>query len=236
MKILIVEDDKAIADIERDFLEMNGFEVEHETDGIKGMERALSGSFNLILLDLMLPGKDGFEICRLIRSKIDVPILMVTARIEDVDKVRGFGLGADDYISKPFSPTELVARVKAHLARYERLKSGSSGGTPGASSNTNAEIDLGYLKINPATRRVYAFDKEVMLTNKECELLYFLVTNAEKVFSKEQLYDRIWGEDMYGDIKTVTVHIKRLREKTEKDPINPLHIQTVWGAGYRFSV
>ncbi|GHU97844.1 DNA-binding response regulator [Spirochaetia bacterium] len=231
MKILIIEDDKAMADIERDFLEMNGFEVEHETDGIHGMERALSGGFNLILLDLMLPGRDGWEICRQIRGKIDVPILMVTARVEDVDKVRGLGIGADDYIAKPFSPTELVARVKAHLARYERLK-----GTNGSAPPTDAEIDLGYLKINPATRRVYAFDKEVLLANKEYELLYFLVTNAENVFSKEQLYDRIWGEDRYGDIKTVTVHIKRLREKTEKDPINPLHIQTVWGAGYRFSV
>ncbi|WP_010261638.1 response regulator transcription factor [Treponema primitia] len=233
MKILIIEDDKAMADIERDFLEMNGFEIEHETDGAKGMERALKGGFNLILLDLMLPGKDGFEICRHIRSKTDVPILMVTARIEDVDKIRGFGIGADDYISKPFSPTELVARVKAHIAQYERLKNIAV--KDGASSG-DAEIDLGYLKINPATRRVYAFDREVALTNKEYELLYFLVSNTEKVFSKEQLYDRIWGEDMYGDIKTVTVHIKRLREKTEKNPINPLHIQTVWGTGYRFSV
>jgi DNA-binding response OmpR family regulator len=233
MKILIIEDDKAMADIERDFLEMNGFEVEHETDGIKGMERALSGGFNLILLDLMLPGKDGWEICRQIRSKIDAPVLMVTARVEDVDKVRGFGIGADDYISKPFSPTELVARVKAHLARYERLK---GGGLHAGGTDVNAELDLGCLKINPAARRVYVSDKEITLTNKEYELLYFLVSNAEKVFSKEQLYDRIWGEDMYGDIKTVTVHIKRLREKTEQDPINPLHIQTVWGAGYRFSV
>ncbi|GHV87832.1 DNA-binding response regulator [Spirochaetia bacterium] len=233
MKILIIEDDKAMADIERDFLEMNGFEVEHESDGIKGMECALKGGFNLILLDLMLPGKDGWEICRQIRSKIDVPILMVTARVEDIDKVRGFGLGADDYISKPFSPTELVARVKAHIARYERLK---GGGTKDSAASPDAEIDLGYLKINPSARRVYAFDKEVVLTNKEYELLYFLISNAENVFSKEQLYNRIWGEDMYGDIKTVTVHIKRLREKTEKDPINPLHIQTVWGAGYRFTV
>ncbi|GHV87250.1 DNA-binding response regulator [Spirochaetia bacterium] len=233
MKILIIEDDKAMADIERDFLEMNGFEVAHESDGVKGMERALSGGFNLILLDLMLPGKDGWEICRQIRDRIDVPILMVTARVEDIDKVRGLGIGADDYISKPFSPTELVARVKAHIARYERLKAAN---TKESAVHTGAEIDLGYLKINPSTRRVYALDKEVVLTNKEYELLYFLISNAENVFSKEQLYDRIWGEDMYGDIKTVTVHIKRLREKTEKDPINPLHIQTVWGAGYRFSV
>ncbi|GHV30085.1 DNA-binding response regulator [Spirochaetia bacterium] len=233
MKILIIEDDKAMADIERDFLEINGFEVTHESDGIKGMECALTGGYNLILLDLMLPGKDGWEICRHIRGKIDVPILMVTARVEDIDKVRGLGIGADDYISKPFSPTELVARVKAHIARYERLKGNN---VKDKDAQRDAEIDLGYLKINPATRRVYAMDKEVTLANKEYELLYFLVSNAENVFSKEQLYDRIWGEALYGDIKTVTVHIKRLREKIEKDSINPLHIQTVWGAGYRFTV
>ncbi|GMO66281.1 MAG: response regulator transcription factor [Treponemataceae bacterium] len=233
-KILIIEDDKAMADIERDFLEMNGFAVVHESDGNKGIERALGGGFNLILLDLMLPGKDGWEICRAIRnSKVDVPILMVSARVEDIDKVRGLGIGADDYISKPFSPTELVARVKAHLARYERLTAGNT------AVATDAEIDTGFLKITPANRRCFlrlpdGSDKEVLLTNKEYELLYFFVTNAENVFSKEQLYDRIWGEGMFGDIKTVTVHIRRLREKIEQDPINPRHIQTVWGAGYRF--
>jgi DNA-binding response OmpR family regulator len=225
-KILVIEDDKAIAEIERDFLEINGFEAAVAADGIKGMEAALSGVYDLVLLDLMLPVKDGYDICKAIRAKIDVPILMVTARIEDTDKVRGLGLGADDYISKPFSPTELVARVKANIAQYERLKGSSVGG--------ERELDFGYLRINPQTRRVYADGQEVDLKNKEYELLYFLASNAEIVFSKEHIYERIWGMDAYGDTKTVAVHIGRLREKIEKDPQNPEHIQTVWGAGYRF--
>jgi DNA-binding response OmpR family regulator len=229
MKILIIEDDTAIAEVERDFLEINGFEALIESNGIKGMELALSGAFDLILLDLMLPGKSGYDICKSIREKIDIPILMVTARIEDIDKVRGLGFGADDYISKPFSPTELVARVKAHIARYERLKRPAK-----APENKTEEIDLTYLKITPAMRRVYLADNEITLTNKEYELLLFLVSNPDIVFSRKRLYDQIWGEDMYGDLKTVTVHIKRLREKIEQDPANPLHIQTVWGVGYRF--
>jgi DNA-binding response OmpR family regulator len=229
MKILIIEDDDAIAEVERDFLEINGFGVVAESNGIKGMELALSGAFDLVLLDLMLPGKSGYDICKSIREKIDIPILMVTARIEDIDKVRGLGLGADDYIAKPFSPTELVARVKAHIARYERLKGSIK--TPESKAE---EIDLGYLKIMPAIRRVYLGGNEITLTNKEYELLLCLVSNPEIVFSRKRLYDQIWGEDMYGDLKTVTVHIKRLREKIEGDPANPLHIQTVWGVGYRF--
>jgi DNA-binding response OmpR family regulator len=227
-KILIVEDDAAIAEIERDFLEIDGFAVTLETDGNKGMMAALSGKYDLILLDVMLPGKDGYAICREIRGKIDVPVLMVTARIEDVDKVRGLGLGADDYISKPFSPTELVARVKSHIARYERLK----GGTLGQAGEH--ELDFGYLRINPQTHRAYVNDVEVELKNKEYELLYFLASNAEIVFSKEHIYERLWGMEAYGDTKTVAVHIGRLREKIEQDPTNPEHIQTVWGAGYRF--
>jgi DNA-binding response OmpR family regulator len=229
MKILIIEDDAAIAEVERDFLEINGFEVSIESNGIKGMEQALNGGFNLILLDLMLPGKSGYDICKSLREKIDIPILMVTARIEDIDKVRGLGLGADDYISKPFSPTELVARVKAHIARYERLKSSKR-----IPEHKNREIDLEYLKIIPATRRVYSAGNEIALANKEYELLLFFVSNPEIVFGRKHLYDQIWGEDMYGDLKTVTVHIKRLRKKIERDPANPRHIQTVWGVGYRF--
>ena len=228
-KILIIEDDAAIADIERDFLEINGFEIIVEADGIKGMEKALSGLYDLILLDLMLPGKDGYEICRAIRSKVDVPILMTTARIEDEDKIRGFGLGADDYISKPFSSTELVARVKAHIAQYERLKSNAP------LKADEREIDFGYLRINPKNHRVYVEGKEIELKNKEYELLYFLASNSEIVFSKEDLYKRIWDMEAY-DTKTVAVHIGRLREKVEKDPQSPDHIQTVWGAGYRFKV
>jgi DNA-binding response OmpR family regulator len=230
MKVLIIEDDIAIAEIERDFLEMDGFEVIHEADGRKGMAMALSGGFDLILLDIMLRGINGYEICREIRDKIDIPILMVTARIEDIDKIRGLGLGADDYISKPFSPAELTARVKTHISRYKRLKGGKEQG-----QTETGEIDLGRLRVRPATRRVYVEDKEISLTNKEYELLLFFVSNPEIVLSKERLYDKIWGEDTFGDLKTVTVHIKRLREKIERDPANPRYIQTLWGAGYRFT-
>ena len=229
-KILIIEDDVAIAEIQRDFLEISGYEVTLRTDGIKGMEEALTGQYNLILLDLMLPGMDGYEVCKRIRDKINVPILMVTARIEDVDKVRGLGLGADDYISKPFSPTELVARVKANLAQYERLMSASGG------NEKTQEIDVGSLRLNLQTRKVYVGDKEIELKNKEYELLLFLISNPNHVFSKEHLYERIWGMDAFGDLKTVAVHINRIREKIEKDPQNPEYVQTVWGAGYRFSV
>ncbi len=229
-KILIIEDDKEIAAIEKDFLEINGFDVVIENDGIKGKERALSGGFALILLDLMLPGKDGISICREIREKVDIPILMVTAQITDSDKIRGLGFGADDYIIKPFSPTELVARVKSHIARYQRLTKNIG------YLQKNDEIDFGWLKINNGTHRVLVNENEITLTHKEYELLYFLATNPELVFSKETLYDKIWGENTFGDIKTVTVHINRLREKIEKNPSNPAHIQTVWGAGYRFLI
>jgi DNA-binding response OmpR family regulator len=227
-KVLIIEDDKDIAGIEKDFLEINGFEVVIESNGTSGMKRALEGGFDLILLDLMLPGKDGLSICREIREKVDVPILMVTARTEDIDKVRGLGIGADDYITKPFSPTELVARVKSHIARFKRLTEKTD------AAKKSSEIDFGWLKINNETRRVFVNEKEITLTNKEYEMVYFLACNEDTVFSKETLYDKIWGEDMYGEIKTVTVHINRLREKIETDPANPLRIQTVWGAGYRF--
>jgi DNA-binding response OmpR family regulator len=228
-KILIIEDDKDIAALEKDFLEISGFETVIENDGVKGRELALSNGFALILLDLMLPGMDGISLCREIRAKIDIPILMVTARGDETDKVRGLGIGADDYITKPFSMTELVARVKSHLAHYERL-------TKNAGRPANAdEIDFGWLKINSAARRVFVFDREIILANKEYEMLHFLASNSETVFSKERLYDRIWGEDMYGDITTVAVHINRLREKIEENPSNPRHIQTVWGAGYRFT-
>jgi DNA-binding response OmpR family regulator len=227
-KILVIEDDAAIASIERDFLEINGFDVTIIADGIKGAKAALTGCYDLILLDLMLPGKDGYEICREIRSRVDVPVFMVTARIQDTDKVRGLGLGADDYIPKPFSPTELVARVKANLAQYERLK-----GTD-KDDERKDEIHSGYLRIDPKARRVYVEETEIMLKNKEYELMYFLASNAETVFSKEHIYERIWGMDSCGDTKTVAVHIGRLREKIERDPANPEYIQTVWGVGYRF--
>ena len=230
-KILIIEDDKVIAAVEKDFLEINGFEVVIEHNGIKGKELALSGDYALILLDLMLPGKDGVSICREIREKIDIPILMVTAKTEDEEKIKGLGFGANDYIVKPFSPTELVARVKSHIAQYDRLTQKKvRGQKQGASAE---EIDLGWLHINNTTHRGFVNDIEVNLNPKEYELLFFLASNPEIVFSKEKLYDRIWGEDTYGDIKTVKVHMSRLREKIEKNPAEPLHIETVWGAGYR---
>lgn len=229
-RILIVEDDTSIAEIERDFLQIEGFETDIAADGLLGYQKAVSENYDLILLDLMLPGMDGFEICRSIRGKTDVPILMVTARLEDADKVRGLGLGADDYISKPFSPTEMVARVKANLAQYERLK---NAGAEGEKADT---IQIGSINANLLTHRVYVDGIELQLKNKEYELLVFLMSNPDIVFSKEHLYERIWGMDSFGDLKTVTVHINRLREKIEKDPQDPKYIQTIWGAGYRLKI
>ena len=226
-KILIIEDDVAIAEIERDYLELDGFAVEIAADGNVGLERGLSGEHSLILLDLMLPGMDGFAICRALREQIDVPILMVTARQEDIDKIRGLGLGADDYIEKPFSPSVLVARVKAHLARYRRLT---------VNERTSGEIQIGGIRLNEETHRVYVDGREVELTNKEYELLLFFMLNVDVVFSREQLYERIWGWDAMGDSATVAVHINRLRKKIEQDPANPRYIVSVWGAGYRFNL
>ena len=225
-KILIIEDDIAIAEIERDYLEINGFEVKIETDGVSGMNTALKGGFQLVLLDLMLPEIDGFTVCRSLREHLDIPILMVTAKKEDIDKIRGLGLGADDYIVKPFSPGELVARVQAHIATYNRLKGGIQEIQP--------EITVGAIRINPKSHRVFVKEREFSLKNKEYELLLFLVTNADMVFDKETLYERIWGMDSVGDNATVAVHINRLREKIEDDPSDPHYIETVWGAGYRF--
>lgn len=230
IKILIIEDDVSIAEIERDFLEINGYSATIVADGVTGVTEASSGQYDLILLDLMLPGMDGFEICRRVRSTIDIPILMVTAKIEDVDKIRGLGLGADDYISKPFSLPELVARVKANLSQYQRVKSKP------ASSDEAKEMQIGNIRLNPQARRVYVDEIEIECKTKEFDLLYFLISNPEIVFNKDLLYERVWGMDAFGDTKTVAVHINRLREKIEKDPANPVHIQTVWGAGYRFKV
>jgi len=231
-RILIVEDDIAIAEIERDFLEIEGFDVIIVTDGMEGYKKAKEEKYDLILLDLMLPNMNGYEICRNIRGDIDVPIIMVTAKGEDTDKVRGLGLGADDYISKPFSPTELVARVKANLAQYERLQNKNKD-EPDKRAN---ELNAGAISVNLSTRRVYVQGTEIELKHKEYELLTFLISNPDIVFSKEHLYEKIWGMDALGDLKTVAVHINRLREKIEKNPQNPVYLQTVWGAGYRFKM
>jgi DNA-binding response OmpR family regulator len=233
-RILIIEDDKVIADVEKDFLELDGFEAIIEHNGKKGKELALAGGFDLILLDLMLPGQDGMSICREIRGKIDIPILMVTAKLEDSEKIKGLGFGADDYIVKPFSATELVARVKSHIARYERLTQKSS--QQQKTGIQIEEIDYGWLRINNTTRRVFANNVEITIAPKEYELLYFLASNPDIVFNKDTLYDRIWGEDVYGEINTVKEHISRLRKVIEKNPAEPSHIETVWGAGYRFVI
>lgn len=225
--ILIIEDDKAIAELERDYLEISGFDTEIAMDGKVGLKLVENNEYNLILLDLMLPNIDGFELCREIRKKRDIPILMVTAKKESIDKIRGLGLGADDYIVKPFDPAELVARVNAHLSRYDRLTSIER-------STSQREIVVDKLRILPDAWRVYLGNEEIKLTNKEFELLLFLASNPNIVFTKERLFDRIWGMDAMGDMATVIVHINRLREKIEIDSGNPNYIETVWGAGYRF--
>lgn len=225
-KVLIVEDDIDIAELERDYLELNGFTVEIATDGTAGLERALTGDFDLLLLDVMLPGVTGFEICRRVREGSEVPILLVTARKEDIDKIRGLGMGADDYIVKPFSPSELVARVRAHLNRYERLKRA-------AAAAVTRELRHGELRLLPAEHRVFSGADELHLPLKEFELLEYFLTHPHQVLSKEELFTAVWGENAIGDISTVTVHIKRLREKIETDTGSPQHIETVWGAGYR---
>lgn len=227
-KVLIIEDELSIAELERDYLEINDFSVEIEVDGELGLKAALSKSYNLIILDLMLPKIDGFEICRQIRSVKDVPILMVSARKEDIDKIRGLGLGADDYMTKPFSPGELVARVKAHISRYERLM--------GENKNQDEIIEIRGLSIYRTSRRVYVNGVEVILTAKEFDILTILALSPNKVFSKDDIFDNVWGMDSFGDVGTVTVHIRKLREKIESDPSNPLYIETIWGVGYRFAL
>lgn len=225
IKILIIEDDEAIAQIEKDYLENCGYEVNIAYDGEKGLEMGLDGEYSLILLDLMLPKIDGFAVCRRLREKLDIPILMVTARQEDIDKIRGLGIGADDYIEKPFSPAILVARVKANIAQYERISK---------RKKPQSVITIGNISLNIGTHRVYVYEKEIELKNKEYELLKFLMINVDLVFDRETLYEKIWGMEALGDNATVAVHINRLREKLEKDPSKPRYIQTVWGAGYRF--
>ena len=227
-KILIVEDEVAIADLEKDYLELSGFEVEVENDGTNGLARALAEDFDLFILDLMLPGIDGFEICKQIRGKKNTPILMVSAKKDDIDKITGLGLGADDYVTKPFSPSELVARVKAHLARYERLI--------GSNTPENDIVEIRGIKIDKTARRVWINGEEKQFTTKEFDLLTFLAENPNHVFTKEELFKEIWNMDSIGDIATVTVHIKKIREKIEMNTAKPQYIETIWGVGYRFKL
>ena len=227
-KILIVEDEEAIADLERDYLELSGFTVEVANDGDIGLQKALSEDYDLLILDLMLPGTDGFDICRQVRDVKNTPIVMVSAKKDDIDKIRGLGLGADDYMTKPFSPSELVARVKAHLSRYERLI--------GSNQKQNDIVEIRGIKIDKTARRVYVDGEEKVFTTKEFDLLTFLAENPNHVFTKDELFREIWDMDSVGDIATVTVHIKKIREKIEYDTSKPQYIETIWGVGYRFKV
>lgn len=225
-KVLIVEDEDAIAEIERDYLELSGFDVTLASDGKEGLDIALKEDFDIIILDIMLPGMDGFDICKEIRKEKDIPIIMVSAKKEDIDKIRGLGIGADDYMTKPFSPSELVARVKAHLARYERLLTNNK--------PENEIIEIRGIKIDKTARRVFVNGEEKSFTTKEFDLLTFLAEHPNHVYTKEELFREIWDMDSIGDIATVTVHIKKIREKIEVDTSNPQYIETIWGVGYRF--
>lgn len=225
-KILIIEDDKEIALLESEYLKMSGFDVETVYDGLNAAETAINGEYSLILLDVMLPNKSGYEICKEIRDKIDIPILMVTAKSEQMDKICGLGIGADDYISKPFDPAELVARVRANINQYNRLKN--------KEVNQNETV-IQNIRLNTESHRVFKNDTEIKLSNREFELLSFLFLNPDIVFSKEQLFEKIWGFDYIGDSATVMVHINRIREKIEDNPQKPKLIETVWGAGYRLN-
>ena len=227
-RILIVEDEDVIADLEKDYLELSGFEVEISPDGNTGLKRALEEDFNLLILDLMLPGVDGFEICKQVRAVKNTPIIMVSANKDDIDKIRGLGLGADDYMTKPFSPSELVARVKAHLTRYDRLVS--------SNVKENSMVEIRGIKIDKTARRVWVNGEEKNFTSREFDLLAFLAENPNHVFTKEELFKEIWDMDSIGDIATVTVHIKKIREKIEFNSAKPQYIETIWGVGYRFKV
>ena len=227
-RILIVEDEESIADLERDYLELSGFQVEVANDGETGLNKAMKEEFDLIILDLMLPGVDGFEICREVRSQKNTPIIMVSAKKDDIDKIRGLGLGADDYMTKPFSPSELVARVKAHMERYNRLV--------GSSVVKNDIIEIRGIKIDKTARRIWVNGEEKTFTTKEFDLLTFLAENPNRVFTKAELFRQIWDMESVGDIATVTVHIKKIREKIEFNTAKPQYIETIWGVGYRFKV
>jgi DNA-binding response OmpR family regulator len=227
-KILIIEDDENILRLESDYLEANHFEVEAYTNGEQGLQVALSKSFDLILLDVMLPKVDGLTICKKVREVSNIPIIIVSAKRDDLDKIKGLGFGADDYIVKPFSPSELVARVIAHISRYERL-------TSQGDDNSQSIIEIGSLKIDKNSRRVYMDGTEIVFTNKEFDLLACLAEKPDNVFDKEYLFEKIWKYDSMGDTSTVTVHINRIREKLFSANKNSDYIHTIWGKGYRFN-
>ena len=228
MKILVIEDSVLLADTIAEALQNENYAVDIANDGQLGYEHASTGIYDMVILDLMLPGVDGFEICKKIREIKNTPILMVSAKKDDIDKIRGLGLGADDYVTKPFSPSELVARVKAHLARYERLI--------GSNMPQNDIIEIRGIKIDKTARRVWVNGEEKQFTTKEFDLLTFLAENPNHVFTKEELFRKIWDMESIGDIATVTVHIKKIREKIEMNTNKPQYIETIWGVGYRFKL
>lgn len=223
--LLIIEDDINIAEMERDYLQLSGYRAEVAVDGAAGLEMALTRQYDLIIVDLMLPNCNGFDIIKEIRRRSEVPLIIVSAKTDDLDKIRGLELGADDYLTKPFSPMELAARVKSRIARYERLM--------GSTAPTDV-VYRGGLEIYTTSHRVYVYGKEVQLTPKEYDILLLLATNPNVVFSKERIFDRVWGDDPNGDTTTIAVHIQRIRKKIDKDPSNSEFIETLWGTGYRF--
>lgn len=226
-KILIIEDEAAIAELERDYLEISGFDVDISLDGDEGLYKALKGNYDLLVVDIMLPGADGFEICKRVREEKDIPVIVVSARKDDIDKIRALGLGADDYMTKPFSPSELVARVKAHMARFDRLT--------GVAKQSNDVIEVRGLKIDRTARKVWVNGVEKVFTAKEFDLLTFLAMHPNHVYTKTDLFREIWDMESVGDdVATVTVHIKKIREKLEDTTANPNYIETIWGVGYRF--
>ncbi len=226
-KVLLIEDDISIAELQRDYLEMNGFQVEIQYTGNAGLRQALQEHYDLIILDIMLPELNGFEICKQVRTVTNIPILFVSAKKEEVDKIRGLGLGADDFISKPFSPSELVARVKAHIARFERIS---------GSNNVQNTLFVNGICIDISARRISINNEEIPFTNKEFDLFLFFVKHPNQVLSKDQIYENIWGFETAADVSTVTVHIRKIRGKIEPDPTKPKYLETIWGAGYRFNV
>lgn len=229
-KVLIIEDDISIAQLQKDYLELSGFQVTVCIDGVNGLNSLRQSQYDLVILDIMLPNIDGYDILRSIQDEKDIPILLVSAKKEEIDKIKGLSLGADDYMTKPFSPGELVARVKTHIQNYERIKNKF------AVKEKNSSIIIRGLEIDKASRRVFIYGKEVSLPQKEFELLAYLAQNPNRVFGREELFERVWGLDSLGDSATVTVHIGRIRDKIESDPSNPQYIETVWGAGYRLKV
>lgn len=225
-KILIIEDDMQIASLEKDFLEMNGFEVAIATDGHKGLKEAMTKQYQLIIIDIMLPSVNGYDILMMIRDKLNIPFIVVSARSDDMDKIKGIELGADDYMTKPFNPNELVARVKNQLARYSRLLN---------VNKIQGEIEFNGVVINEESRRVYVNNEEIIMTTTEFDILLFFMKNPDIVHSKQTIFERVWGEDEYGDIGTVPVYVQKIRKKIEKDYTQPKIIETVWGVGYRFN-